>query len=130
MAEKKKELDVLLERKAKADAMYSADASKIPLSQLKTYLSITERIHVLENIKFLVTTAPETMNPDKYNEHAGYVWEYLSSLSFSQSLQEFCRQNEQSQKDFVPGNVSDYKKWISFVLIEFLKIWKSEKGYK
>lgn len=130
MAEKKKELDILLERKEKADAMYSADASKIPLNQMKTYLAITERIHVLEDVKFLLNTAPESMNPEKYNEHGKYVFEYLGQLSFSDELKEFCKKNEQTLKELVPGNVSDYKKFISFVLIEYLKLWKLGKNYK
>jgi hypothetical protein len=130
MAEKKKELDILLERKQKADAMYSADASKIPLNQMKTYLSITERIHVLEDIKFLINTSPESMNPEKYQEHAKYVFNYLHSLSFSENLREFCKKNEQNFNSFVPGNISDYKKNISSILIEFLKVWKLEKNYK
>jgi hypothetical protein len=130
MAEKKKELDILLERKEKADAMYSADASKIPLNQMKTYLAITERIHVLEDVKFLLNTAPESMNPEKYKEHGKYVFEYLVQLSFTNELREFCKKNEQALTELVPGNVSDYKKFISFVLIEFLKLWKLGKNYK
>jgi len=131
MAEnKKKELDVLRERKAKADAMYASDSSKIPLAQMKTYLAITERIHVLEDIKFMVNTAPESMNPNKFNEHATYVLAYIKRMCFSDALKEFYLKNEANIKNFAPKAVSDYKKMISSFLIDFLKIWKSEKNYK
>lgn len=130
MAAKKKELDILYERKANADSLYAADASKLPLSQMNVYLAITKRIHVLEDIRFLVNTAPESMNPGKYTEHLENTLKYVYELCDTEALQEFYATNEANLKQFVSGNVSDYKKAISAFLVNFLNIWKSEKNYK
>ena len=127
---KKKELDILYERKAKADKLYAEDPTKLPLNQIRTYISITERIQVLENIKILVNSAPESMNPTKFKEHSEYVFEYLNTLCFTQKLQNFLKEGNANIQNFFPKNVSDYKKMISGFLISFLKVWKEEKNYK
>lgn len=129
---KKKEIDILYERKAKADAMYMEDADRIPIKQMGVYLEITNKIHILEDIKFMIGISPQSMNPDKYQTHMAYVMKYVRKLCFNEALKKFYLSREVEIRNFIPKEVGDYKRMISSFILDFYNLWncESEKNKK
>lgn len=122
----KKEIEILYDRKAKADAMYMEDASRVPMKQMGAYLEITNRIHILEDVKFMLGIAPQSLNPEKYQTHMAYVLKYLRRLCFNENLKKFYLSREVEIRNFVPAKVGDYKTKISSFVIEFYNMWSYE----
>ena len=129
MAEKK-ELDILLERMAKADAIVASKADKVPMSQCMVYLDILDKIHFYKGMKFILAVAPESMNPEKYREHAKALIKFAKTQCNTATLLEFVSKKEDEILNFIPQTISDYKNIVTKFAISFISLWNSENKNK
>lgn len=123
---KEKLLDILVNRKSKADELLKTSASKLPIYLVGEYLSIIERICFLEGMKFLMLTSPASMNPKKYQEHAKFVLSWTKKYCNSPELSEYYGAKEREVLDFCPNTVDAYPKFINNYSQKFMILWNNK----
>lgn len=101
-------IDELKARKAKAEEQFGKGKAKP--SDYKLYLKICDELSFLEGLNTLVLTAPESMNPKKFEEHADAVGYFLKRHLFVPQADEFIKLIEKFYMDFNPADVGSYKK--------------------
>ena len=117
-------LEELQERKRRAEALMEAG---VPLSSsdFKIYFKITEEIEFLSGLAVLLNNAPESMNPQKIEEHIDVMGFFLKRHFYVPQAEKFVQLLEKFYLNFNPANVEDFKhslrKWAALAIKQYME---------
>ena len=117
------ELEALKERKRRAEEAL-AKGFPFKVADYKKYLAICDEIGFLEGISQLLKSAPESMNPNKFEAHMEGVTFFLKRHLYTPQTDDFIKALEQFYVKFNPTHVESYKKSLMKWAMAAIKLYK------
>lgn len=109
-----------------------AKTKPLTAEQISFYGELCKRICSMERLKFLLDTAPKSMDPKKIHEHWMSVKTTINDIepSPNEEIKELLKKGGGVFNSYKPTSVNSYSNGLTGFIKKFISLWNEKHNYK